>query len=465
MRHRRAFILKAAVVVATVGGACVLAQSPSGASGVAPQPDRPVGPDVSQAHEMNLRAQFGLPAGLSHVQQVDRSNSATRTELGIPLAPEESANVAARDELGAIASRLVARGQHDPSFGGVWIDQASGGTLVVAAHATAGAPKLNRNLKADIPTATRLSVISAAFSYAQLTQTAARITDGAVAHDPLLRALVSSGVDVKKNRVSLVLKAGTTPSVVAALAKKFGPTTVVSTTPSYFATNSTPSPSSAVAPLSISRSAKTGPLYGGAWLSNGGPTAGGNCTAGFSNILNTRNEYYSVTAGHCGSGTYYEGRNRQGDVLGTGHSNGFIPGGSGNCDCVAVGPLASSHRSNSVLVDGNGLYQYSTTGGGGDFTAGMRACLSGAQSADTNNEHILCGQIVQGSVTITSFQGFTLIDAATVNFQPQDGDSGGPYGNSKHFLGIHSAFNVDLHEGAMTKAIHIAQHYAARIVY
>jgi hypothetical protein len=406
-------------------------------------------PTAAEAAEIALRTQFGLSTDIAHIREVDASSGADVATLGIPLSAAEAANIKARDGLGTIAADVTAAGMSLPSFGGVWIDQQAGGTLRVGVRGAQMSPVLG----ALIPTSVQYTTYAAQYSYAELVATAQDLTDATVQHDPLLATLVKSAVDVKANRVSVVLLKTTTTAVVDAILARFGGDQLIVT---YVDTPFTEQ---------VSRNETTGPVNGGAWISSGGPVNSGNCTAGFSRFRNRAGIYFTVTAGHCDGGTWYEGRNRVGDRIGNGYANGWSVGGTSNCDCVAIGSLTPDHVSNYVLVDNNGLFRYSYTGGTGQFQTGQRACLSGAQYADAHNEAIKCGQIVDGTATVTSANQFTLTDAATVNFTSLAGDSGGPYGNGGYFLGIHNASNFSLNEGALTKAYNMAARFGGQFVY
>lgn len=67
-----------------------------------------------------------------------------------------------------------------------------------------------------------LASTGAKYSYAQLVATAQDLTDAAVRRDPLLATLVKSAVDVKANRVSVVLLRTTATTVVDAILARFG---------------------------------------------------------------------------------------------------------------------------------------------------------------------------------------------------------------------------------------------------
>lgn len=458
---------KNALVPTLCGLAIVVAGSLSSSALAAPGPTSAPATAV-EAGQITLRQQFGLQADLVHVRVVDHAAASNSTELGIPLTAVESADIAGRTGLGDIAVAITNAEVNDSAFGGVWIDQSTGGTLVVNVVPAAGRLVLRPAAIKAMSAAARHRLTIAAYSLKDLDALSGQISKEVVVNNPSYGDVVSVGTDPRVNRVRLVLRDLNKPlqSVVLRATANDPRVQVKHVANSFVPGGPTPTASvPSATPQAISRNAYSGPLYGGSWISNGGPVAGGNCTAGFSHIYNSLGQWYSVTAGHCGNGTYYQGRNRQGTVLGGGHANGFATSGTSNCDCVAVGPISGSRPTKDVLVDGNALFGYTNTGGSAQFQAGQRACLSGAQSADTNNEHIICGTIVQGSTTLTETNGFHLTDAATVSFEPQQGDSGGPYGNGGSFLGIHSAYNDGLHEGGLSKAVHIASRFSAQLIY
>ncbi len=76
-----------------------------------------------------------------------------------------------------------------------------------------------------------------------------------------------------------------------------------------------------------------------------------------------------------------------------------------------------------ALVSGNATYKYTAVGGSIYYLCGSAVCAGGAQTADTNNESIKCGTVAADSETITTYQGFIMLDAATVDLQLRDGDS------------------------------------------
>lgn len=81
-------------------------------------------PTDGESYEMGLRAQFGLRSDLPYVRTVDADPSSTTDRLGIPLTPDEAADIGARSDT---ARALGTAAQDLDGFGGIWIDQAAGG--------------------------------------------------------------------------------------------------------------------------------------------------------------------------------------------------------------------------------------------------------------------------------------------------------------------------------------------------
>ncbi len=205
-------------------------------------------PTAAEAAEIALRAQFGLATDSTHIREVDASSGTDTGLLGIPLSAAEAANIQARDSLGRIAADVTAAGMSLPSFGGVWIDQQAGGKLRVGVRV----PQLSPVLSALIPSSVQYTTYPARHSYAELVATAQDLTDATVQHDPLLATLVKSVVDVKANRVSVVLLKITAKTVEDAILARFGGDQLVLT---YVDTPFTEQ---------AGRNETTGPVHGGA---------------------------------------------------------------------------------------------------------------------------------------------------------------------------------------------------------
>jgi hypothetical protein len=202
-----------------------------------------------------------------------------------------------------------------------------------------------------------------------------------------------------------------------------------------------------------SRDIETGPIHGGIYVSS----LLGNCTFGSGDFLNGAGQYYSITAGHCAGSNFYQGKNGAGPLIGQDHGNHYVPGGSSNCDCMGVGPLASDKVATGVLVNNNELFQYTHTAGKSEQEPGTPICISGAAEYESYGS-ILCGTVVSDEASVPYTDGsFTLIDATTTNISGTlAGDSGAPYGNGGAFIGIHAAQNTGLGETALTKAYNVA---------
>ncbi|RBY78568.1 hypothetical protein DQ239_08440 [Blastococcus sp. TF02-09] len=93
-------------------------------------------PTDAESHEIQLRSMFGLRADLSYVRAVDADPESTTDQLGIPLTPDEAADIDARSALGPTVRALVAAAEDLDGYGGIWIDQAAGGVIHLAVAGT-----------------------------------------------------------------------------------------------------------------------------------------------------------------------------------------------------------------------------------------------------------------------------------------------------------------------------------------
>jgi hypothetical protein len=82
--------------------------------------------DLSQA--IAFRTQFGLDADPSFAQTV-ASNPEASSALGIPLLPEEIADLDARDAAVAAIGPLIGLLEADPTYAGIYVDQSKGGPI------------------------------------------------------------------------------------------------------------------------------------------------------------------------------------------------------------------------------------------------------------------------------------------------------------------------------------------------
>ncbi len=411
----------APIVAAAVALMAFAAVAPAPAN-AAPDPG-PTGGAVSLgdiAHARTLRQEFGLPSDSGMVSRLATDESLDTSELGIPLTSAETVELRRRDDVARRAGIEGARLAEDApqNFAGVWIDQRQGGTVhVLARDVRALAPLVGQELGSQVV------VDPATFSLARLGDDQAALSSLMVKHEQIGRYATQASVEVPSNTVRLVVAADTPDSVVAAARKQFPTASIERTADSWTAQ---------------SRNKTSGPLYGGEWI-NASSGVGGHCTAGYSNAR-VGDRLVTLTAGHCSSGPWYQGYSSHATLLGGTISSSFSPGGSSNCDCKAIGRLPSSRVTSSVLTSDTATYYYSATSS--SYSTGTRLCLSGAAYGDAHGGGIACGSITSSAATISYRDGgdFTLTDAVITNITGSlGGDSGGPYGSGRAFMGLHAA--------------------------
>ena len=456
MRKLRLLIgIVAITVVACVPAAVSYASTPSHSAGETPMPT------PEESHAMQLRAMFGLPATLSAVTTAENDPSADLTELGIPLTAPEKVVMEKRDQLPAITAEIRNIIDSRPDFAGIWIDQANGGIINVR---TTGATADVRNLvQPAVPDSFTVVVTPATYTLTQLQQYQQTL-NALVLSDPAVRKdFAASLIDVKQNQVTVSLVAGASSETVSKIDALGLPgiklVTGTQLTPDSGQVHSSGATQGNFLPgvhtqadspdaQHGQRDISSGPVLGGAYISEIPSGGSGACTMGFSSYSSkTDGKPYGITAGHCGGAVdYFQGYSTQGAYLGTGHEEKYSTGGSGNCDCVLTGPLPAGPGSNVsgagsklVYVANLGTYSYGFTGTGAYVAEGQKVCMSGATYAYSNGGNINCG-VMDGRGNVQEIDGaFEIIDAGVAAMGTTvRGDSGAPYGNGKAFLGVHA---------------------------
>lgn len=104
----------------------------------------------TMAHELKLRAEFGLPATESAAQAAHSSSTATFTDLGIPLTAAESAEIHRQNTLGRYVGQIADQGAKPGSFANVRVEK---GDIVISmvADTTAAAAASGSSLAALVP--------------------------------------------------------------------------------------------------------------------------------------------------------------------------------------------------------------------------------------------------------------------------------------------------------------------------
>jgi hypothetical protein len=370
-------------------------------------------------------------------------------DLGTPLTPAESANVNGRRILSTWAGMVEAAGERQPGYAGEWIDQQAGGILRVA-MAGSTAQTAYARLKGLLPTDAKVSYVKARYSLREITQVQDQLTSEISGRSSLGRHIVEAMVTLRYNAVTVALDPATPSGQVAQLSATYGSRVRIIRGAQGFVPQ-------------LARDIPTGPIHGGIFVS----TAIGNCTFGYGDFLNSAGQQYAVTAGHCSGSNFYQGLNQSGPFVGGGHGDHYAHGGTSNCDCQGVGPLAADKVATGVLVNNNALFHFTHTASKAEQSDGTPICISGAAEYDTYG-HILCGTVVsdQAAIPYQDGSGYTLTDATVTNIAGTlDGDSGAPFGNGGALIGFHSAISNKLGESALTKAYNEAAAFGGNFQY
>jgi hypothetical protein len=406
-------------------------------------------PSAAEAYAQKIRSEFGLRSDLGYIRSIEHKPGMSSRDLGTPLTPAESANIQGRRILSTWVGIVEAAGARQPGYAGVWIDQRAGGVLRVAMAGSAGQTAYAR-LRGLLPTGARASYVKATYSLREITRVYDQLTREITGRSSLGRHIVESALTPQYNSITVALNPTTPSSMVAQLSARYGSRVrIIRGVPGW-------TPQSA-------RDITTGPIHGGIWVSS---LLTGGCSFGYGDFANSAHQHFAVTAGHCSGMSFYLGYQQSGPYVGGSHSNKYVAGGSSNCDCQAIGPLAAGMWATGVLVNNNALFNYTATAGKAQQAPGTPICMSGAQEYDTYGS-IVCGTVVSDEADATyDNSGYTLTDATTTNIQSTlPGDSGAPYGDGGLFIGIHSAASARLGQSALTKAYNVAANVGGNFQY
>lgn len=223
MRNRRPLLAAGSVLVASV---MVTVMPPAeaapprtvvGSASIALPTRAQVTPE--EKHALEVRKQFGLDPSLELIHQL--AGTAGTGLLGIPLSPREVAEMQRREGVGESLAALDGLMQRlQPGhYGGSWLDQAGGGTAVVASTNPSSVP-IDR-LQALLPAGSALDLRQVALSKADLDNLASRITDD---QDTLGQGLdvASVGTFLMENQVRVYLAKGSSQEDVAAVVQRYG---------------------------------------------------------------------------------------------------------------------------------------------------------------------------------------------------------------------------------------------------
>jgi hypothetical protein len=377
------------------------------------------GPSAAEAYAQKVRAEFGLRSDLGYIRSIEHEPGTSSRDLGTPLTPAESANIKGRRVLSKWVGIVEAAGERQPGYAGVWIDQRAGGILRVAMAGSTAQTAYSR-LRGLLPAGARLSYVKATYSLREITQVYDQLTREITGRSSLGRHVVESALTPQYNAITVALDPTTPSAQVAQLSARYGSRVRI--------IRGVPGWEPPVGPEHHDRAGSRGDM---------GQLRALERSFGYGDFLNRAGQRFAVTAGHCSGISFYQGYQRSGPYVGGGHADKYVPGGSSNCDCQAVGPLAADKVATGVLVNNNALFHYTVTAGKAQQAPGTPICMSGAQEYDTYGS-IICGTVVSDEANVTyDNSGFTLTDATTRNIQSTlPGDSGGPHKGIQRSSGL-----------------------------
>jgi hypothetical protein len=338
---------------------------------------------------------------------------------------EATARVQRQERVGALARELETG--LGTRFGGVWIDHANGGRVVVGdtggSTASLGA-MASRHALAGLVTTKRVQ-----FGLPSLTGAFTALSDGLAAANAQAAQPISVALRTELNKVELAVPSAPTANqrtYAAAAAAKYGPALRVVTRDER--------PEALACP---SRNACDRPLQGGVHIH---AEDGTTCTGGFNVQGGGRN--WMLTAGHC---LYYAGLDPWQYWL-TKNSNGsnrtfggavqyWWYGGSLGRDFAIISiDNAAENPQPTIFASSSGRSITGTS----TAVVGQYLC-KGGQTSDYQ-----CGDVTSTSVSATYTDGVTVRDMIRAGIYSCKGDSGGPafLGNSAYGLLSGGTLNI-----------------------
>jgi hypothetical protein len=214
----------AVLLLAFVAGACGASPVEPSAS-LAPAPTEPVAPLVALptlpadpaalAEAGRIRGEWGLNSRADWVATVASSAEAVDSPLGIPLMPDELAQLEQQFRNDP-RSRLIAYGTAQRAqFGGAYVDNAAGGKFVML---FTGDLERHRRALAGLPGGDAIDVRQSRFTQAALLEVLDEVTDEVRAMSSV--QFLSAGLDTRANVISVEVKAPD-PQIKMALESRF----------------------------------------------------------------------------------------------------------------------------------------------------------------------------------------------------------------------------------------------------
>lgn len=348
----------------------------------------------SDAEILAFRSEFGLATNLASVREAVRYDPA----WGVPLTPAESDDLADRARIQDALAPLEARLEGLPRsvYGGLYLDQKMGGTVVVAVAGPLDEAAV-ASLVASAPAGAEVELRPVRYTKAELDATRAAL-------EPFAGKGVSVlWTDLMNNVVVVGVKGSRSAELEVSLAAA-GPMVSVFE-------------SSGVETAVCSNRASCTPYRAGLHIYRADSAS---CTGGFM-AKNSSGSQYWLTAGHCGaiSTQWFH------DEAGVGTTSIRYYSNNGHAD--AAGITRPTGQMPWIFVTGGEPARPVTARQGANAdNPGESVCQSGFTTG------FFCGVIYGDDVTVTDNNNITLLHMRVASIHVQGGDSGGPtfYGNT-----------------------------------
>lgn len=363
---------------------------------------------------LRFRTEFGLPTDVATLNAAQASRDVDRPmEYGIPLLPAEVADLRLREEVGAHIPPLgrTLERDHGSTFAGVFMDQASRGTVDVAF--TVEPEHLRSTVEAALPKGADIRLRQVENTLRHLQQVQADLDTRSDIYRSQGVELLITAVQIRTNRVEVGVSSA--PNwFVSELDLTYGEDVVSVTVTSPPETTACTSRDSCTDSISGSSSA----LRAGTHLFDSG------CSFAFGAIFDQSGTKGVLTAGHCAdlvpAGHTYQHPNNTN--MGVMLDETWAQNTSADAGFVNV---ADSRVTNRVYFTSSFWYSITAQQPTSQEYVGMQVCMSGRM----RGEAISCGQLyIIGASPVLS--GVQMYNQRTATYTTVSGDSGGAVMNA-----------------------------------
>lgn len=403
--HERGGVPRSGVLVALVLVLCAGISMPASAASTTPTS---ITPQLEIDQAIQFRNEYGLDSNPATVARYAADDALSRS-YGVPLTVSEEQELRRRDAITASLDPLVAELEKQPSYAGIYFDQAAGGVIDIA---TTDDPARMADLAKLAPVGAEVRIRMVQYTTHELEALQASVTSDWQAWRDSGVNLASIGIDVKANllRVSVV---DLSQDVKGRIEAKYGPALDVVLGEEV------------QAGACASRTNCAAPLKGGLSITGGGWV----CTSGFGGKLDSTGSLRLITAGHCLKNSGAVTWSHNGVAIGKALVHYYYSNSTADAGLIA---WSESGARNRVYASSHLDILSSMTNA--TQVVGATVCRSGKSSGWR------CGTIASTNVD-TSVSGVLILHMWWTNYPSTGGDSGGPMmDNGTKAMGIFSAY-------------------------